>query len=39
MSGEMLAQTWDLIENLFRQRRIGILKVGEETATDIFDLL
>jgi hypothetical protein len=38
-SGEMLAQTRDFIENLFRQRRIGILKVGDKTATNIFDLL
>jgi hypothetical protein len=39
VSGEMLAQTRDLIENLFRQRRIGILKVRNEAATNIFDLL
>jgi hypothetical protein len=38
-SGEMLAQTRDLIEYLFRQRRVGLLKVGDETATNIFDLL
>jgi hypothetical protein len=38
-SSEMLAQTRDLIEYLFRQRRVGILKVGDENATNIFDLL
>jgi hypothetical protein len=39
VSGEMISQTRDFIENLFRQRRIGILNVGQEATADIFDLL
>ena len=35
----MLLQARDPVENLFRQRRISVLNVGQRCAADVLDLL